>query len=390
MRLHETFWWLLVISLLYVYIVYLSSSKLERIQNDNESGNSTQESDLSSVKLLFGKVLEPPGVILKRVGGIGNQASRFSCSYALAKRLNWPLYILVSSDFFADRKFMSYERKFVLDQFNINPLLLIDKTTLLDGEILVVKESALLDHKKLEFQETPSGRVNRTDIFIEIGGYCHSEKYWEDYKQDIKSMLYPRPESLVGSRMSKHMKSVLNQIRTKESVAVHIRLGDFATGHKYYVPTSFHRCAMYKMSILLKNISSFNDPSNNRTVIRVNYRPTFFVFSDDIKTAKQELFNVTTKFNIVFVSALKTNSLQDFYLMSQCKHFIIPISTFSWWTAYLSRSAHKIVISASHFEWKQESKVHSRTDLVTATPAQIPLDWIVMPVIKGKNNQCRL
>jgi len=34
----------------------------------------------------------------------------------------------------------------------------------------------------------------------------------------------------------------------------------------------------------------------------------------------------------------------NMYLMSLCDHFIIPASTFSWWSAWLGKHKDKIVI----------------------------------------------
>ena len=56
--------------------------------------------------------------------------------------------------------------------------------------------------------------------------------------------------------------------------------------------------------------------------------------------------------------------------MSQCKHFIIPNSTFGWWAAWLSDFNDKIVITPE--QWFQDSNLQAQTfDLR-------PEDWVTL------------
>ena len=62
--------------------------------------------------------------------------------------------------------------------------------------------------------------------------------------------------------------------------------------------------------------------------------PVFFVFSDNIKWCQQ---NLKADNSFVFVDHNAGDEVAELWLMSQCKHFIIANSTFSWWGAWLSR-----------------------------------------------------
>ena len=68
--------------------------------------------------------------------------------------------------------------------------------------------------------------------------------------------------------------------------------------------------------------------------------PTFFIFSDDINWCRE---NLSINGICFFVENFK-DELYELKLMSQCNHFIIANSTFSWWGAWLSVNADKKVI----------------------------------------------
>ncbi|MEM7514287.1 MAG: alpha-1,2-fucosyltransferase, partial [Bacteroidota bacterium] len=71
--------------------------------------------------------------------------------------------------------------------------------------------------------------------------------------------------------------------------------------------------------------------------------PEIFVFSDDIEWCKE---NLQYKLPLTFVGhEYKGKRFGKYlYLMSLCKHFIIPNSTFGWWAAWLSRNEQKKVV----------------------------------------------
>lgn len=74
--------------------------------------------------------------------------------------------------------------------------------------------------------------------------------------------------------------------------------------------------------------------------------PVFFVFSDDIQWVKD---NIKTDKDLVFVDKNNT-APDDMQLLSSCKHFIMSNSTFSWWSAFLSKNENKIVMAPKY--WK--------------------------------------
>ncbi len=68
----------------------------------------------------------------------------------------------------------------------------------------------------------------------------------------------------------------------------------------------------------------------------------FFFFSDDIEWAKQNMdFNLDT----TFVEPNVEKPVQDLWLMTLCRHRILSKSSFSWWSAWLSKSKDGVVIA---------------------------------------------
>ena len=124
--------------------------------------------------------------------------------------------------------------------------------------------------------------------------------------------------------MNEENSILLADIKQSESVCVHIRLGDYlkyAAIYDVLVPDYYEKGIEY-----IKN--------------KVR-EPKFFVFSDEPDKAKLRLAFLE---NAVFINH-HNPGYEDLRLMMNCKHFIIPNSTFSWWAQYLCRNPNKIVIA---------------------------------------------
>lgn len=120
------------------------------------------------------------------------------------------------------------------------------------------------------------------------------------------------------------------EIRNTNSVAVHIRRGDYTKAewrdsHLVIDGPEYYLNAIHKLSLEL------NDPE-------------FYFFSDDIDWAKSNFKGSNFKF---IDHNSNENSYLDMYLMSLCSHFIIANSTFSWWAAWLCSNPRKIVFVPS-------------------------------------------
>lgn len=154
-------------------------------------------------------------------------------------------------------------------------------------------------------------------------GYWVSERYFFDIEETI------RDEFRFRAAPSPSNAARMNQLRSCESVAVHVRRGDYASNpaltkiHGLCGPDYYSRAA---------------DAITARTP-----DPVFFLFSDDLDWAKEKL--KLPGETVVVDDNRGDASAQDLRLMSAARHNIIANSGFSWWAAWLNPNPQKIVVA---------------------------------------------
>jgi len=248
-------------------------------------------------------------IIVKTFGGLGNQMFHYALAKNLAIKHNTELKFDIS--WFGNIN-NSNNRPFALDIFNIN----IIKASQKDHSelIYITREPEAYAPFLPEVLSVPD-----QDFIV---GNWQSEKYFIDIKEVIKK------DFLLEIKISdNYFNKILDKIISENSVSIHIRRGDYKNHPVLglYTETDYFINAMDIISTKVEN-------------------PHFFIFSDDINWCKKNFSNIANS-TVVDNNHLYMPYKYDLFLISKCKHNIIPNSTFSWWGAWLNNNENKIVLA---------------------------------------------
>lgn len=238
-------------------------------------------------------------VIVRPVAGLGNQLFMYACARSLAHKLNTELKI-------DTRGIVNYRLK----PYNIQATLATPEE---------VKQARQINVKNILSPQTDY----QGDILFPY--FLVDEKYFVDIADILRQeIILKEPLSSIAEIWKQKILS------TACSVSLHIRRGDVIKNPAYVHIYGRLSLDYYKTCVqqLKESIPCF----------------TVFVFSNDIKWAKE---NLKLDLPVEFVEGCKSDD-EDFILMSLCKHNIVANSTFSWWAAWLNSNPDKKVYSPDH------------------------------------------
>ena len=266
-------------------------------------------------------------VIVKIIGGLGNQMFQYAAGKSLAKKNKTDLKLDISA-------FETYKlHDYMLDKLNIKTDIATDddlkkifSSSIVRFLYIIPKLKLLIRNKRVykekffNFNEGLSDLKNE-DIYLD--GYFQCEKYFLDIESEIREDLLPlTPLEGKNAKMAE-------LITKTNSVSLHVRRGDYvlnSTTNKVHGTCGIN---YYNKAIDI--------------VTKENPEAVFFVFSDDCDWARNNLKINHEKYFIDFNG--KENCHEDIRLMSLCKHNIIANSSFSWWGAWLNNNKNKIVVA---------------------------------------------
>ena len=227
--------------------------------------------------------------VVKIMGGLGNQLFQYALSRHLAQydSIGYDITYYQTEDNIKGIKYP--HRDFLLPCFDV-------------GNLEIVNAEADGRQRINQWEYDPDARYTN----------CWFWGDWQraGYFRDVNIDIHLKYELLTYEMLIK-----AEEMSRCNSVAVHVRRTDYAK-YDWLLDKAYYVRA-YKRA--KKRISE----------------PKFYIFSDDPEWCKD---------NLPGGQIVHMDELEDFWLMSKCKHQIIANSTYSFWAAYLNTNPEKVVI----------------------------------------------
>jgi hypothetical protein len=249
-------------------------------------------------------------------GGLGNQMFQIAAAYALALRNN-------------DKAVFDFDKCFT-------PLQGFKSTKYQNTLFKKVTNINNFTPSKIYYEPKFSYTEIKYHNNILLNGYFQSEKYFEDFKNEIIN-LFEFNEDIINE-----LTKFINEINPNNlpTSVIHIRRGDYLLNSEFHPPCS--KEYYYEGIDILGKCC-------------------YIFISDDINWVKNEFIGE----NFFYYSG--SNEIMDLTLMTLVDNVIISNSSFSWWGAYLNLNKNKKIIAPE--KW---FGVKGPKDIETL----LPNDWI--------------
>lgn len=241
-------------------------------------------------------------IAVKLAGGLGNQMFQYALGRRLADERGEKLLLDVS--YYQKAKHC----QFVLDKFNVR----FDLPTQEDSTIpfQLIQEPNLAYH--------PEILELKGDLML--AGYWQNPKYTEATLESLRKDFIPKQD------VNPSLRPLMDLMTNSNSVAVHVRGGDYKGWRKFDVATpKYYQEAFKKVDSEV-------------------FKPAYVVFTNDREYAEWILYEVLQTHKVIIVNG---QDWEEIYMMSKCNHHIIVNSSFSWWGSQLCNNLDKRVIAPS-------------------------------------------
>jgi len=281
-------------------------------------------------------------IVVRLMGGLGNQMFQYAAGLRLAYRHQAELKLDLS--FLMDRtpRKNFAQRNFDLVVFNFPILRASPKE--------IRQFRSLRPSGSKNFLRRFANKLTRRHYYFEhdlvydpsvlelpdetyLEGYFQNESYFSDIEQMVRQRFRLVPDE---SKLPGTTRRLADEIRADDAVCLHVRRTDYVTN-----PSTNRYHGVCSLDYYERGLTKLQS-------LAVSGR--IFVFSDDEAWCREN-FRDTSQFQIVGNEHAGPRASTHLWLMTLCRHFLIPNSSFSWWAAWLSENPGKIVLRPS--QWLQ-------------------------------------
>ena len=280
-------------------------------------------------------------IISRLQGGMGNQMFQYAVGRNLSLKNKVPLALDVT--FLNHRIKMPQKlrphfafRSYDLDVFNVEVSIAKPEDisfwnrTFFSGRLMLVVDAVL---RKVAIFQGWEKKFSFDEKILTLGPNTYLEGFWQSpkYFEGIEDVL--RKDFSLKEKLPEKSQALFDEIKSKESLCLHVRRADMALVSQ----VSFHgSCDLDYYKRGAEYISK------NKKVDHI------YIFSDDIAWCKE---NIKLDYPITYVEKDLSGKKGEGHLilMSACRNFVIPNSTFSWWAAWLGGDKDKIVVAPKNW-----------------------------------------
>jgi hypothetical protein len=199
------------------------------------------------------------------------------------------------------------------------------------------------------FQRYVTGPVKFQADVLEATGNVYLDGYWQSPKYFVGLDAILQKEFQVQQPLTAPAQRLAQLIADTDSISVNVRRTDYVT-----LPAARDTHGFVGKEYYDEGIELIAHKLRN---------PHIILSSDDLDWCRENLkFRYPTTFIEPECKGYKFGL--EFALMTRCKHFLIPNSTFAWWTAWLSPQENKTIVCPRN--WFRDPRLDS-SDIVPST-----------------------
>tara|TARA_B100000900_G_scaffold386266_1_gene376603 strand:+ start:118 stop:1032 length:915 start_codon:yes stop_codon:yes gene_type:complete len=279
-------------------------------------------------------------LIVRIAEGLGNQMFMYANALSVSKNINYKLYVDDKSAYFKKKDIRSFE----LNNFNITGSSLDDKYKfnneiknfkrkfLIKFDLFRTKKNFIIESKfkNKQTKYSPIDTRNLSDLVYVEGNY-ESEKYFISNRNNLlKEFEIKNKDKLIKNKYFDMINKNKDRI-----ISICVRTNRYSERIK----NSDNLISKSKSDEFTQNNIEYIKRAIKQFPIKIE-KPLYLLWSNDFSNLNEYF----PKENFIFIKNDHNKVINDFFLLTLCKNFIVGPTSFHWWGAWLSQHNDKICI----------------------------------------------